>query len=71
MVEMVVGCGMGLIFYMYTGLILNININILPRGINHINRYGPVVQVRCRSSPFRIPSAQVGYGWGLRMGGKD
>ena len=46
---------------------ININIDILPRRINHTNRYGPVVQVRSRSPPFRIPSAIMGYGWGLRV----
>ena len=34
-----------------------------------MNRYGPVVQTRSRGPPFRIPSSQVGYGWGLGVPG--
>ena len=32
--------------------------------------YGPVVQTRSRGPPSRIPSWQVGYGWGLGVPGR-
>ena len=48
---------------------VNVNINVY-LGINHVNRYGPVVQTRSRGPPSRIPSWQVRYGWGLRVPGR-
>ena len=36
-----------------------------------MNGHGPVAQTRDRGPPFRIPSAQVGQGWGLGAPGRD
>ena len=47
------------ILYVYR---INSNIDILPRGINHIHRYGPVVQVVPRS-PFQDPVRYHGVLW--------
>ena len=56
------------ILYVYRTNI-NINIDMLPRRINHVYRYCPVVQVRSRSPPVRIPSAIITYDCGLWVGG--